>query len=320
MTRRVTAVGVVVVNYRSAVLLSRLLGRWSDEGLDQSHAVTVVVVDNDVGDLERDALGPNVEYVAGSGNPGYAAGVNAGCRVLQMPYVLLLNPDADIGLDAVEQMAAVLDENPVTGAVAPLHCNRADEITNVYRRIPSWLDLISHRTRVQKFGWARTRVRRYLYTDLAGIDPGWPLTPAEQPPASCLLVRRSAVVGEMMDVRFPILFNDVDLSRRLACHGWPTVVAPWIACRHVPATSTRYLGDRATAESHVGAYRYVRKWEGRGRAEALRISLIGDLMLDSRSRDSDASRIAAQALRANHSIFDGHLAGDPVRPYWPDGA
>ena len=119
-----------------------------------------------------------------------------------------------------------------------------------------------------------------------------------------------------MDERFPFLFSDVDLSRRLTTAGWRTLVIPAARCWHVSGTAGRYLGARNRAENHVGAYRYARKWEPRLGAELFRVGLLLELALTAR-RAPDV-RVAFGALIRNESVFDSPQAGhDPVRPYWP---
>ena len=316
-------IGVAIVNYRSASLILGLIERWSRELCSAPRIVEIVVVDNDPGELDArvDWLGLPVTYLQSAGNVGYAPAVNAACGRLTTPYVLLLNPDAEIAIEAVDRMAAVLDSELSVGAVAPLHVDHEGKVTNPYRRIPSWVDLASHRTRLQRFEWARRRKRRYLCEELDGIHAGWPPSEVEQPPASCLLLRRGAIADEVMDERFPILFNDVDLSARLRLGGWRMLVDPRVSCRHEPATSTRYLGIQGEAEFYVGAYRFVEKWEGRVRAEAFRTCIIAELTFAARHQRGPRAE-SLQAIRAllrDRSVFDGLNQGDPVRAYWPPG-
>jgi N-acetylglucosaminyl-diphospho-decaprenol L-rhamnosyltransferase len=314
-------VGIAIVNYRTAPSIERQLQAWSRERPVESRIGAIIVVDNDAGELDTriERLGLPVRYLRARGNRGYASGVNTGWRVLDHPYVLLLSPDAVISLASIDAMAAALDSEPALGAVAPLHLDRQGRPTNPFRRLPGWLDLLAHRTHLYRFEWAKRRTRRYLYADLDDLDVTWPPFDVEQPPASCLMLRSRAVSGDPMDERLPILFNDVDLSRRLRADGWRTRVIPDVTCRHEPATATRYLGTAAGAELYVGAYRYVRKWQGRACAELLRAGLIAEFALDLRAPEADRTqeaRHAIAALRANRSLFDAGDDSDPVRRYW----
>ena len=311
-------VGAVVVNYRTAEPILDQLSVWRHERRGAAHRLaSVAIVDNDPGELDELESATDVRYIRLDGNYGYANAVNRGWRATEEPYVLLLNPDARISLSAVDALASVLDTAPDVGAVAPLHLDSTDRVMNPYHTLPSWLDLIAHRTRVYRFGWAKQRVAAYFMRELDGIDGDWPLTDVPQPPASCLMLRRTSVEqDDPIDQRFPFLFSDVDLSRRLAAGGWRTLIVPAARCRHEPATSGRYLGARGAAENHVGTYRYARKWEPRAGTETFRAVLLTELLLT--ARGSPGAQAAFWALLRNRSIFDRPRPHeDPVRAHWP---
>jgi GT2 family glycosyltransferase len=301
--------------------LDGLLARWSTKVADRNRIDRIVVVNNDEGDsVDPSAWPPNLptRYIKLGGNRGYAAGVNAGWRALDTDYVLLLNPAAEIGTDSIERMADLLDVHPEVGALAPMHADHDGRPINRYHTLPSWLDLACHGTHLYRFAWAKRRVRAYQCDWLDDITPDWPLTPVEQPPASCLLIRREAVEGEPMDEAFPILFNDVDLSTRLRRNGWRTLIVPDVVCRHLPATATRYLGVRARAEGYLGAFRYLRKWYGVLPSNAYRVLLSVSLALSARHRSlRRENREAVAALLRNRSIFDRRDVADPVHRFWP---
>jgi GT2 family glycosyltransferase len=315
-------IGIAIVNYRTADLIKDQLRTWSGKLHRTSRIGAIVVVDNDPGELDvgLEQLDLPVQYLCAAGNMGYARGVNTGWRALTHPYILLLSPDAVISLASIEAMAAVLDRETTLGAVAPLHLDHQGRPTNPYRRLPRWADLLAYRTHLYRFAWAKRKTRGYLYADLNGLHATSDPFDVEQPPASCLMIRSRAIRGDPMDERFPILFNDVDLSTRLRAGGWRTRVIPDVTCRHEPAGSTRYLGTRARAELDVGTYRYVRKWQGRARAELVRTGLLAEAALDLRGSEADrkeAARCAIDALRANRSLFDAHNGADPVRRHSP---
>jgi GT2 family glycosyltransferase len=313
-------VGIAIVNYRTADLLTGLFERWAADKASLRRIGKVAVVDNDPGYLNPDGWPSSLplEYVSLGRNAGYATGVNRAWEMLSTEYVLLLNPDADIGLEAIQQMADLLDSHPRAGALAPLHVDFNGAPSNPYHTLPSWLDLAAHGTHLFRFAWAKRRTKAYRCDWLDGIGPGWPMTSVEQPPASCLLVRRAALGVSPMDERFPIFFNDVDLSMQLKAGNWETLVAPQIIFRHVPATSTRYLGIRNRAEGYLGAYRYLRKWEGPGRSNLYRLLLVSSLAVSARERELRAENLEAiRAVLTNRSVFEMSHSADPVRAYWP---
>ena len=152
-------VGVILVNYRTSGYPGAV-GKVVSPLSERSR-----VFDHCRGQRSDDlatrlaALPLEVTYVAQGRNRGYASAVNVGWRALDEPYVLLLNPDAEISLTDIERMANVLDRGAGIGAVAPLHVDRSGTVTNPYRALPSWLDIAAERTHLYRFKWAKKRVR-----------------------------------------------------------------------------------------------------------------------------------------------------------------
>ena len=105
---------ILVVAYGSPDVLRRALAAHGDR-------TRVVVVDNSSSDaVRRVAIAAAAEYVDAGRNLGYAAGVNAGLRVLGAQVdVLLLNPDAQIEWESVCRLQEVLHSRPMLAAVAP---------------------------------------------------------------------------------------------------------------------------------------------------------------------------------------------------------
>lgn len=99
---------IVTVTYNSAGVLPRLLAGL--QGLD------VLVVDNGSSDDTR-AVAARFSgvRVIESGNVGYGRGANLGFREAKTPYVMLVNPDVEIGSDAILQMLACMQARPDLG-------------------------------------------------------------------------------------------------------------------------------------------------------------------------------------------------------------
>jgi GT2 family glycosyltransferase len=111
----VTRVDVVTVTYRSGETVRRAVGPLT--GLDWVH---VIAVDNASGDGTVDLLHTlPVETIALTKNGGFAHGCNVGWRAGSSPYVLFLNPDAQLGPDALAKLVEQLDREERAGAVAP---------------------------------------------------------------------------------------------------------------------------------------------------------------------------------------------------------
>jgi len=85
-----------------------------------------------------------------------------------------------------------------------------------------------------------------------------------QPSASCLLLRRSALPeGALLDERFPIYFNDVELAYRLARQGAELWMTPEAVVTHVHGASTRLLGGSLKRQHLASLVRYLELSEPR---------------------------------------------------------
>jgi GT2 family glycosyltransferase len=67
-----------------------------------------------------------------------------------------------------------------------------------------------------------------------------------------------------MDEQFPMFYNDVDLSKRMADAGWKTVYLPDARVVHRHGASTRQVRAKMIRESHRSAFRYLHKHDHSG--------------------------------------------------------
>jgi GT2 family glycosyltransferase len=103
---------VVVVNYDGWPDVLGLLDRLTREPEFLSGACRVVVVDNASPSPVPDAevfREPGLRLVSRSDNGGFAVGVNAGWRAGPAPWLLLLNPDVEVGPGFLARILARID-------------------------------------------------------------------------------------------------------------------------------------------------------------------------------------------------------------------
>ena len=205
-------VDVVVVAYNSRAHL-----RGAVEPLTKDDLLSVVVVDNASTDgcLETVAdLG--VRTVRLEHNGGFAHGCNTGWRDGEAPYVLFLNPDAVIDPASVLRLAAVLEQEPDVGAVAPRIVDSDGRVDISLRRFPRPRStfaqaLFLHRLFPQA-AWVDEVVREPSAYELPG-SPDWVS-------GACLMLRR-AQLEELggWDEGFFLYCEDIDLCRRVRAAG-----------------------------------------------------------------------------------------------------
>lgn len=256
---------VVVVNYNAGEYLVRCLGSVFASAGDVS--VAVVVVDNASSDgSARAAAGrfPDLRVIQNRENRGLSAALNQGIRATAAPYVLLLNPDAEITGGSLERLLKVARDHPRAGAVGPLIRNPDGSVYPSGRRFPAVGQAVGHAligplwpgnpfSRAYRMDdWDRTAEREVDWVSLA-----------------CMLVPRAAFedVG-LFDEGFFLYAEELDFCTRLADRGWSVLFTPELEVTHEGGVSTG-RSWRMSREHSRGIYRYYAKHRSPGWRKAL---------------------------------------------------
>ena len=218
-------VGAVIVTYNSGEVIGRCL-----DSCTRVPGLSVAVVDNASGDETRANLRffPSVHAIFNEENRGFAAAVNQGIRALDCPYILLLNPDAELmgGLAALVQR---LEGNPRAGAAAGrlIGTDGHDQTKFHLRRLPTAATLAFEVLAINRLLPGNPVNRHYR--------PGAEPHALEQPAAAFLLIRRAAweALGGFAEEFHPVWFEDVDFCRRLRDQGWSIDYEPAAVARHI---------------------------------------------------------------------------------------
>ena len=221
-------IDVVIVAYRSAAVIERcLLGARTIPGLGQ-----IIVVDHgdDGTSLRAAELGATV--IADPTNPGFGAGQNRGVAATRAPYVLLLNPDAEVDGPAVASGAELLAARPEVGLVQGVVASagggepersRGREIGPIHL----WGRTLGLRG-LLRFQLVRTLARRLpSVSDHVDRSPS-AVEEVEWLAATVVLARRAAIdaVGGFDAQNYFLYGEDLDLCRRLRSQGWKLLAVP----------------------------------------------------------------------------------------------
>ena len=243
--RSVTA---LVVTWDSAADIDRCL-----RSLDavEHDAFDIVVLDN----ASRDDTVDRVEALRASGrrhalslvrlphNHGFCGAVNIGIRASTADAVLLVNPDATIGPDALGHLLRVLDAHPDCGSVQPkvLRLRPPDPAAGPAAGGAAVIDTTGH---------VLTRPRLLLNRGAGEPDDGRFDVAGEVFGASgALALHRRAMledvargVGERREYLTEDLvayFDDVDLDLRARQRGWTARYEPLAVGHHARAGASR---------------------------------------------------------------------------------
>jgi N-acetylglucosaminyl-diphospho-decaprenol L-rhamnosyltransferase len=204
---------VIILSWNTRELLRQCLE--SLRGGTGDLAAEVILIDNASSDGSADMVArdfPEVRLFRNAVNTGYAAGVNQGLRESRGERICLLGSDTRVLPDALPALAAFLDAHPEAGAVAPRLLNPDGSVQKGCMRFPTLTTVFWWDTPLQAL-WPESReLRRYQMRDWDHRGT----RRVEQPPGTCLMLRRSMVerIGPM-DERLWLFFNDVDWALRM---------------------------------------------------------------------------------------------------------
>lgn len=235
---------IIIVSYNVRYYLEQCLlsVRRAVQGIEAE----VIVVDNHSQDGSMDYLPPRfpeVTFVRGKHNLGFARANNKAIVRSSGEYVLLLNPDTVVGEDVLRECVAFLDAHPDAGAagVRMLKSDGSDAkesrrgvptpLTSFYKMV----GLCARFPRSKVFG-------KYYMGYLPWDEPSRIEIVSG---AFCMLRREGLDKVGLLDEDFFMYGEDIDLSYRLLQGGWHN----W----YLPVRILHYKGESTQKSS----FRYV---------------------------------------------------------------
>ena len=251
---------VVVVNYNAGDDLAGCVrSAWDAAG---EARLEVLVVDNASRDESADravAANPATTLIRNASNRGFGAAANQGILGTTAPFVLLLNPDAEILAGTLGGFVKVARDRPRAGAIGAMVRDPDGTIYPSARRVPGLVESLMHAF-LSPFRIDNRWSRAYTMSDWDRHSE----RQVEWVSGSCVLLRREALdqVG-MFDEGYYMYVEDVDLCTRLREAGWEVRFSPELEVTHVGGTAT--VGRKEmTLEHSRSIYRYFAKHRSNG--------------------------------------------------------
>jgi GT2 family glycosyltransferase len=260
-------VSVVVVTFNSAP--------WIERCLESVRGYETIVVDNGSTDgtvaLVRERF-PEARVIEQE-NLGMGGGNNAGMRLASARYFLLLNADAWVLGDGVDQLAHFADQHPDAAVVGPKLLNEDGSLQRSARAFPTLWRLSTEYLFLRKLA-PRSRALNTFY------EGGFDHDEAREVDwlfGACLLVRRDAAdeVG-LFDEDFFMFSEETDWLYRFHQAGWSVYFYPGAEVVHVGGASH---GGSLFAENVRGHLRFLAKHRGPREAERGRRVLLAGVRL-----------------------------------------
>jgi hypothetical protein len=207
----------------------------------------IIVVDNASADGSAEMVGrhfPKVRLISNARNEGFAKGNNRAAAIASGETLLLLGSDVVVRDNSIQQLHDYLHSHADVGAVSCRLLNPDGSVQHSCRRFPRLRDAV------------------FTYLSLHALASAYTISDfdfqrtqeVEQPAATCLMLRKSILGGGgLFDERYTILYNDVDLCKRIHDAGWKIVYLAKAEIIHHGSQSTK----RATPAVRLEMYRNI---------------------------------------------------------------
>lgn len=222
----------VVVTFHSRKTIAATLSsarRCHERGL-----LDCVVVDN----ASRDGTAewvrgehPWVQLIESPENLGFGRACNLAFAHVQTPYLLLLNPDAQLEPDSLERLVDFLDSHPEAGIAGPAMRAPGGRVQFAGNIHTPWTILRSAAGRPQ-----RGSGREPITPGRAAFRTDWL--------CGAVMLIRSQLFAQLegFDPRFFLYFEETDLCRRAIERGAELWAVGEAVAFHAPATSAASVG------------------------------------------------------------------------------
>lgn len=243
---------VVLVNYNDRAHLPECLSSLG-KALSGINA-EVILVDNRSEDgsvgLVRKSF-PWVRLVENDRNVGYPRANNVGFGLSGGEFILFLNTDTVMPVDAPAKLLAEMRSRPEAGAIGPALVREDGRFQVSFGKALGFIAELRQKLVLNSYYRFALRLSR------KPRSVGW-LSGA------CLLVRRAALeAAGLFDEGFFLYFEDIDLCRRLTKEGFGLVFFPEIKVFHAGGAVTSVRRRQSRLEYRRSQLRFYEKHASR---------------------------------------------------------
>lgn len=266
-------VDVIVVSWNTCELLRACLPAvLSSQGV----SLDLWVVDNGSVDGSAEMVRqefPTVQLITNTANLGFAKANNQVLQRRTGRYVVLLNSDALLPRDGLEQLMRWMDRTPSAGAVGPIYVNADGSFQASYADFPSTVKELLH-----AFGVARWFFGRY-YPSHEPEDSRVCRT-VDWIPGTCLMMRSTAIdeIG-LLDDGYYFYTEEMDWCYRSWQAGWEVWFCPDVAVTHLLSQSAVQANEARLWHLYCGKIRFFIKHHGAAKAWWLKWGFVAALGL-----------------------------------------
>lgn len=262
MSRQSRDISVSIVNWNTKEELVACLEMVLPQ---QDVNMDLIVIDNASSDGSaehvRGIFPKDIQLIENPDNLGFGAAHNQSIRRCASRYILLLNPDCRmLETDVLSKMVSFMDENPDVGIMGPKILNTDGTLQFSARHYPNMIAAVFRHTIFGKLFPNNRFVRDYLLTDWKHDQ----ITDIDWLSGAALLLRLEMLeqIG-MLDERFFMYCEDVDICRRAHEAGWRVVYYPMVSVSHRIGAASDKNAVAMIKQHHKSMLRYFLKYESR---------------------------------------------------------
>lgn len=221
---------VVIVSHRHERYLAQCLGSLMEGLSGVSHEI--ILVDNaghpDLNAMVKSRF-PQVKLRVNPSPQGFARNCNQGFLESRGRYLLLLNPDTRFIRGNFAEVIRRMNRIPKVGAVCGQLLNADLSVQSHIRRFPTLPAILFRGLNLEKFFPRSSAYKRYM---MEGEAPSG--EKAIDWCSGAFLMIKSGLFREigMMDERFYLYYEDIDLCYRLKKSGWHNYYLPQVQVVH----------------------------------------------------------------------------------------
>ncbi|MBW7888002.1 MAG: glycosyltransferase family 2 protein [Bacteroidetes bacterium] len=236
----------------------------------------VIVVDNNSRDGSAEMVEiefPDVRLIKNNENTGYAKGNNIGYTASTGSYILLLGSDTQILYNAVNKLSDFLDTHHHAGIVSGKLLLSNGLTQHSCKKFPTLANAAALYCSLNFLNKA------YLMADFNHNE----IKEIDQPDATCIMIRRTALTDYIFNEQYSILYNDVELCKRIKTNGWKIYFLPDAEIVHHGSQSTKQANPQLRLVMYKNIIDYYSNTSGYYSRYILKPILIIRFLLVSRS-------------------------------------
>lgn len=260
-------ISIVILNYKMRGLVKNCLKAIFESQVSVSYEV--IVVDNNSNDGVEQLIKeqfPQVIFIQTGRNDGMGAGNNAGIKVAQGNYILIMNPDIFVYPGSIQKMYDYIKDRADVGLVAPRLLNADGTLQYSCYRWYGYLTPLFRRTFLGNLKFAKRDVDKFLMLDwdhASNREVDWIQ-------GSCWFVPKKVfdIVG-LFDESFFMYFEDTDLCRRIHNEKYKIVYLAQAEVLHLHRRQSAdnnlwgVITNKLTRTHIKSWFKYLWKWRKR---------------------------------------------------------